>query len=184
MGGNSYPQSISSGRQDVRTWQVAEVGSTVALMITRSSKSASSGSVHLPPGGKRKPYYQSCHFQLSLTLYLCSGAEAMKGSCFVTFDRDIILQGSCIYKISSLNSPSSIHLAKFRDHSSILPSSRQKHFQSVLVFQNYQLPLPESNCCKLSLKPPQKMKKCVQKKVTVCISAVKQTTSCCYSYWL
>lgn len=87
MGGNSYPQSISSGRQDVRTWQVAEVGSTVALMITRSSKSASSGSVQLPPGGKRTPYYQSCHFQLSVTLYLCRGAEAVKGSCFI---RDII----------------------------------------------------------------------------------------------
>lgn len=66
MGGNSYPQSISSGRQDVRTWQVAEVGSTVALMITRSSKSASSGSVQLPPGGKRTPYYQVISYSLSM----------------------------------------------------------------------------------------------------------------------
>lgn len=37
----------------MRTWQVAEVGSMVALRITRSSKSASSGSAHSPPGEKQ-----------------------------------------------------------------------------------------------------------------------------------
>lgn len=50
-GGNSYPHRISSGRYEVRTWHVAEVGSIVALMITRSSKSAKSGSAQPPPVG-------------------------------------------------------------------------------------------------------------------------------------